>query len=199
MSEPLLDFHFLRMGTDLIRPFNPEQVNPASYNLTIGRNLIREAPDGELTESVTGTRERPTMINPGEWLLVDVSEEVEIPSDHEAQVILRSSAARAGWDHALAGYVDPGYQGRLTLEFVNCRRFQSLPIYQGLQLVQLRVCQLGRSPLRPYGLTGRYHKARQVEACKDARLEPAPIERAPGAPPRLWVAAQQPARPAPRR
>lgn len=156
-------------------------VNPASVNLTVGSTALIEVPEpdelGYLTRSslqeisLDGTTEElPHWVDPGGWILCDVEQVLHLPDDHEAQVILRSSAARRGWDHALAGFVDPGYHGRLTLEFVNCLRHSRLPIYKGQQLVQLRVYQLPQAPERPYGMTGRYHGAVEVEASKDPTI-----------------------------
>lgn len=158
-----------------------ELVNPASVNLTVGPTAEIEVPEpdrlGNYTRSrkekisLAGTsRESPYWVDPGGWILCDVEQELHLPDDHEAQVILRSSAARCGWDHALAGFVDPGYHGVLTLEFVNCLRYGRLPIYQGLQLVQLRVYRLPVAPERPYSMTGRYHRAMAVEGNKDQTL-----------------------------
>ena len=87
--------------------------------------------------------------------------------DLQGQVCLRSSAARAGWDHSFAGYVDPGYEGRLTLELRNVRSNIALPIYPGLQLVQLRIERLAAIPERLYGQTGRYQGATAVQPCLD--------------------------------
>ncbi len=157
-------------------------VNPASINLTIGSTAIIEVPEPDSLGYYTKSRqenislentsqERPYMVDAGEWINCDVEQDLHLPDDHEAQVILRSSAARQGWDHALAGFVDPGYHGRLTLEFVNCRRYGRLPIYRGLQLVQLRIYQLPQAPERPYRQTGRYYGAQRVEANKDPSLD----------------------------
>lgn len=110
------------------------------------------------------------MVSPGEWILVDVEEEVQMFGSLQGQVCLRSSAARAGWDHSFAGYVDPGYDGRLTLELRNVRSNIALPIYPGLQLVQLRIEQLAAVPERLYGQTGRYQGATAVQACLDATV-----------------------------
>lgn len=152
-----------------IEPFRLEQINPASYNLTIGNNLKEDRPYGWQDVDLTRySKEKPYFVEMGRLILCDVQEFIRIPREMEAQVILRSSAARAGWDHANAGFVDPGYQGRLTLEFVNCRSFARLPIYPGQQLVQLRFQSLDLKPEKHYGHTGRYHQAQVVEACKDS-------------------------------
>ena len=172
MSSPLVDHQLERFGlAGHIWPFNPDQVNPASYNLTLGTTAVIERPGGFADLDLSMFNERnPYMLEPGGWILTDVAEYVKIPQDHEAQVILRSSAARAGFDHALAGYVDPSYEGRLTLEFVNCLRYKALPMYPGQQLVQLRISKLNMSPDRGYDKTGRYQGAQEVEACKDPSI-----------------------------
>ena len=158
-------------------PFREGQLNPASYNLKIGTKGLVETPLAHRrkwrpsqTEIQTRTEvdlSEGYLVPPGGWILVDVEEFIRIPSNMEAQVILRSSAARRGWDHALAGFVDPGYQGRLTLEFVNCLRYESLEIRTGMELVQLKISQLDAEPERDYSQTGRYYGATEVEGCKD--------------------------------
>ncbi len=161
--------HQIRRLADLnkaIVPYNESQLNPASYNLTIGTRGIIEMPHGFEEIDLRGN----FSLAPGGWILVDVQEVIRVPPNHEAQVILRSSAARRGWDHALAGYIDPGYKGRLTLEFVNCLRHHPLPIKTGMELVQLKFSALRGSPERDYSTTGRYYDADHVEGCKDSTI-----------------------------
>lgn len=146
-----------------IRPFNEEQLNPASYNLRIGPNGLTES--GRKIDLVEGFE-----VPPGGFILTDVMEIVRVPPSHEAQVILRSSAARKGWDHALAGFVDPGYRGVLTLEFVNCLQTRPLFIQTGMELVQLKFSFLNAIPEKDYSATGRYFGASEVEACKDKTI-----------------------------
>lgn len=157
-----------------INPYAPELVNPASINLTIGDVLIVESPSGGTYEVdiSTDSQAHPFMVKPGEWILAHTAELITLGSCLEAEVCLRSSAARAGWNHALAGYVDPGWGlevggGRLTLEFQNVRRFASLPIYPGLQLVQLRLRRLSGPPSADYSQTGRYNGDKTVQGNKD--------------------------------
>lgn len=155
-----------------LTPYRPELVNPASVNLRIGTTLVVESPAGGTYEvDISGcSAGRPFLVDPGEWILTHTEEVVKLPGNFEAEVCLRSSAARAGWQHALAGYVDPSWEGRLTLEFQNVRRFQVLPIYPGLQLCQLRLTKLAQIPERGYDLTGRYQGDMTVSRNKDVRL-----------------------------
>ena len=161
----LVDWQIRRLATEnhCINPYNENQLNPASYNLRIGSKGIIETKEGRTSVNL---RDGWT-VEPGGWILTDVLEIIRVPPNKEAQVILRSSAARRGWDHALAGYVDPGYRGVLTLEFVNCLRYESLEIRAGMELVQLKISQLDSEPERDYSQTGRYYGATEVEGCKD--------------------------------
>lgn len=156
-------------------------VNPASVNLEVGDSARIEMPITNGQGVIIGSsmepldlrnfsQRKPYMLAPGAFLLTDVKQVLRLPADYEAQVILRSSAARAGFDHALAGYVDPSYCGRLTLEFVNCRRYQHLGVYPGQQLVQLRIYKLPEPPSVGYDRTGRYYMAKEVEANKDLTI-----------------------------
>ena len=162
-----------------ISPFRESQLNPASYNLTIGTKGFIESPLIGPARTADGLRSvdltQGFTLPPGGWILTDVEELISIPSNIEAQVILRSSAARKGWDHALAGFVDPGYglgnPSRLTLEFVNCLKYHSLHIQTGMEMVQIKFSLLAEVPDRGYDQTGRYHGAKSVEGCKDRTLD----------------------------
>ena len=158
-------------------PFDPAQVNPASVNLRIGTTAKIETPSGIHSLDLKPFSETtPFLVEPGGWILTDVMEAISIPPYMEGTVVLRSSAARRGWDHAMAGFIDPGYgygkgkASKLTLEFVNCLRHHSLPIYPGQALVQLRLNRLKVEPMEHYGITGRYNGATCVEGCKDPSL-----------------------------
>lgn len=155
-----------------LNPCDLSLINPASVNLRIGTVLVVESPAGGTYEVDISTNSvgNPFMVDPGEWILTHTLEIVSLPPNFEAEVCLRSSAARAGWQHALAGYVDPSWSGRLTLEFQNVRRFEVLPIYPGLQLCQLRVRQLSMTPERGYDLTGRYQGDLSVNTNQDVSL-----------------------------
>lgn len=155
-----------------ITPFDEGLVNPASVNLRIGNVLKVESPMGSMYEVDISdcTLERPFEVDPGEFILAHTQERIRILKDMQAEVCLRSSAARAGWDHCLAGYIDPGWNGVITLEFKNVRRFATLPIYPGLELCQLRVSRLDKAPECHYGLVGRYQGDAGVNGCQDPTI-----------------------------
>lgn len=164
----------LAQHSKAIQPFREEQLNPASYNLTIGGKGFVESPVIGPHRTKSGLTPvdltHGFILPPGGWILTDVEEFVRIPPNMEAQVILRSSAARKGWDHALAGYVDPSYQGRLTLEFVNCLKHHSLEIRKGMQMVQLKISRLDEMPQEGYDKTGRYFGDTEVQGNRDLSI-----------------------------
>lgn len=155
-----------------VTPFDRSLVNPASLNVRVGNYLRVESPGGEMYEVDISDCSigRPFLVDPGEFILAQTQEKIRILANMEAEVCLRSSAARAGWDHHLAGYIDPGWDGVITLEFKNNRRFAALPIYPGLELCQLRIRRLDREPERHYGITGRYQGDTQVNGCQDPTI-----------------------------
>lgn len=70
-----------------------------------------------------------------------------------AELRLKSSAARAGLDHALAGWIDPGFRGQLTLEL---HAHRPVELITGKCYVQFVVAACLAAPERSYQVTGRY-------------------------------------------
>ena len=58
-------------------------------------------------------------LNPKEFVLASSMEFLDLPEDICGFVTLRSSAARLGIDHGLAGWIDPGFTGNITFELIN--------------------------------------------------------------------------------
>ncbi|MFB6265730.1 MAG: dCTP deaminase, partial [Candidatus Nanohaloarchaea archaeon] len=64
--------------------------------------------------------EEGVIIHPGEFILGSSLETVNVPDDLVARVEGRSSYGRLGIVvHATAGFVDPGFEGQITLEMQN--------------------------------------------------------------------------------
>ena len=148
----------------MIEPFDPELVNPASYDVTLGDNLLVENDNGSFTEF--SIKDRTFYMPPGAFVLAHTVEYVRIPNNMECIFQLKSSRGREGYGHQLAGYIDPGFHGRVTLELHNSRRFAELPLSAGLRIGQLRFAKLDETPMRTYAITGRYHNAESVETSK---------------------------------
>ena len=87
------------------------------------------------------------------FLLATTEEYVELPSDITAFVEGRSSIGRMGLFIQNAGWVDPGFKGRITLELYNAN---SLPIklQSGRRICQLVFCKRDQAAQNPYN--GKY-------------------------------------------
>lgn len=130
-----------------IEPFNPENVNPASIDLTLGESYI----DLETGEELGGS----FVLEPGQAILATTVEYIKLPPRYAASVYLKSSLARNGLDHALAGWVDPGFEGNLTLELHSHRPIKLSP---GERIIQLVLLIMYKEPESPY--IGRYQGQR---------------------------------------
>lgn len=98
------------------------------------------------------------VLHPGSFVLACTEEKVTIPSDLVGQVDGRSSIGRLGVAvHVTAGFIDPGFEGRITLELANLGRL-AVKLYAGMRLCQLVLYQLSSPAKRPYGHPDRKSK-----------------------------------------
>lgn len=139
----------------LVEPFEPDHLNPASIDVTLGNTILIESVNGDFTP--VSIEKDEFFMAPGDFVLAHTAEYVRIPNGLESVFQLKSSRGREGYEHALAGYIDPGFHGRITLELSNVRRYKHLPLRAGMRIGQLRFSTLEALPLRPYSITGRYH------------------------------------------
>ncbi len=79
-----------------------------------------------------------------------------MPNGCAGELCLRSTAARMGLDHSLAGFVDPGFHGTLTVELKNNKQNGSIILHRSQRLFQLVVHRLTLPTLNPYGERGHY-------------------------------------------
>jgi dCTP deaminase len=157
-------------STGLVEPFISDNVQGSSIDLTLGGSIKIETPkleNGDLTKAHWDTQPidgDPYYLAPGEFILAHTDEVITIPEGCAAMVLLRSSAARAGYEHSLAGWCDPGFTGQLTLELRNNCRYHHLPVEAGMRLCQLIVHKLDEEAINHYGLRGNYQGQTGVTA-----------------------------------
>jgi len=153
----------------LVSPFQGELVNPASLDVRLGENLLVELPTtvSMMPFSIAGhTQEKPFMLQPHEFVLAETMEEFQLPDCVAGQLALKSSRAREGIEHLLAGYIDPGYQGRLTLELQNARSMHAVPLWPGMRIAQIVFHKMSMLPGQSYAVTGRYQGDTAVQGSK---------------------------------
>jgi dCTP deaminase len=154
----------------MVVPFNEDLLNPASLDVTLGGTILVEVTHTRELEPIDITHHTeadPFWMAPGEFFLAETQEIFNLPDHVGAQFVLKSSRAREGWDHAEAGWCDPGWYGsRLTMELKNGRRHHSLPIWPGMKVGQMKFLLVSGRVERSYAVTGRYNADLAVTASK---------------------------------
>jgi dCTP deaminase len=155
----------LLAGRIVIDPFDPDDIQPSSVDLHLGDRfqVFRNSrypyidpsmeQDG-LMELVDATEQEPFVLHPGEFVLGATIERIGLPNDIVARLEGKSSLGRLGLlIHSTAGYVDPGWEGTLTLELSNVA---NLPIVltPGMAIGQISFSQMTTPVDRPYGSAG---------------------------------------------
>lgn len=146
-----------------IDPYDESNVEPASVDLRLGRVFKRPQPS-----KLTSTKRyvslsddesaieweavnSPLHLDPGEFVLASTLETVTIPKDLVAHVLGRSSLGRLGISvHQTAGYIDPGFEGQITLELSN-HGPSPVELCEGDRICQIVFEELSSSAMKPYG------------------------------------------------
>lgn len=152
----------LAAGRLVIEPLHEANIQPASIDLQLDRvfRIFRvtrrpfvdvRQPMDDLTELVTIEDDEPFIIQPGTFVLGSTLESVTLPDDIVARVDGRSSLGRLGLlVHATAGYIDPGWTGKLTLELSNQSQMP-IALYYGMKISQISFLRMSTPVDRPYG------------------------------------------------
>jgi dCTP deaminase len=149
-------------GRIAIDPFDDELVQPSSVDVRVDRffRVFRNArypyidvkrPMEDLTELVEIDGDEPFILHPGEFVLGSTLERVTLPDDLVARLEGKSSLGRLGLlIHSTAGFIDPGWDGHVTLELSNVANLP-ITIYVGMKIGQLSFVQMTEPADTPYG------------------------------------------------
>lgn len=154
----------LESGRVQLDPTDMGMIQPSSVDVRMDRffrlfdnhkypYIDPEAEQPELTRLVEVAEGEAFVLHPGEFVLGSTFESVTLPDDIAARVEGKSSLGRLGLlTHATAGFVDPGFQGHITLELSNVA---TLPIklWPGMKIGQLCFFRLTSPSESPYGST----------------------------------------------
>lgn len=92
----------------------------------------------------------PFIVQPGEFVLGVTMEKIKLPDDIVARCEGRSSIGRLGIIiHSTAGYVDPGFEGTITLEITNINRMP-VALYPGMRIGQFAFQKMTSAAAIPY-------------------------------------------------
>lgn len=154
---------FLQEGSLSISPLEAEQIQPASVDIRLGNtfSMVEDTPDGIITmENVirykTITADTYLLL-PGQFVLATTMEYFRLPDNLTAFVEGRSSLGRMGLFIQNAGWVDPGFEGEITLELFNANRC-AIRLHTGRRVGQLVFAQMDAPALVPY--QGKYQGQR---------------------------------------
>lgn len=130
----------------VVEPFVDGHVQPASIDLRLGSKFRTD--EREVTHFET------CAIYPGQFLLGHTIEWINLPACYAARVEGRSSWGRLGLlVHATAGFIDPGFEGHITLELYNLTR-KTIRLPVGERICQITLFQLTSPAEHPYGSPG---------------------------------------------
>jgi dCTP deaminase len=152
----------LEEGRIVIDPYDASLLQPSSVDVRVD-NLFRvfrnnrypfidvKQPQEELTELVEVERDTPFILHPGEFVLGSTLERIGLADDLVARLEGKSSLGRLGLlIHSTAGFIDPGWDGHVTLELSNVANLP-ITIYPGMKIGQISFMQMTEAAETPYG------------------------------------------------
>src|SRR4249920_819799 len=155
----------LEEGRIVIDPYDASLMQPSSLDVRVDR-LFRvfrnsrypfidvKVDQSELTELVEVADAEPFILHPGEFVLGATLERVTLGDDLVARLEGKSSLGRLGLQvHSTAGFIDPGFDGHVTLELANV---SNLPItlYAAMKVGQISFLEMTTPAAKPYGSSG---------------------------------------------
>lgn len=161
-----------------IAPYDPRRLQPVSYDLTLGDSFRRIRNDVHTIDTAdtgqyddahhyglvpswhnhTSGHALPAngyTLRPGDFLLACTAETITLSPSMAARVEGKSSLGRLGIAvHITAGFIDPGFEGQITLEIANLAPV-SVILHPGMPIAQI-VFEPVTPPMSDYSKTGHY-------------------------------------------
>jgi dCTP deaminase len=155
----------LSEGRIEVEPYDEDLLQPSSLDVRVDRFFrvfrnsrypfidVKEEME-DLTELVEIGEAEPFILHPGEFVLGSTLERIKLPDDLVARLEGKSSLGRLGLlIHSTAGFIDPGWDGHVTLELSNVANLP-ITIYYAMKIGQLSFVQLTEPAETPYGADG---------------------------------------------
>jgi dCTP deaminase len=152
----------LEAGVLQIEPLEPAFIQPSSVDLRVGNGfrvfvnhrysqIDPRDPQPDLTQLVEVAEGEPFMLHPGEFVLGSTLERVKLGNAVVARLEGKSSLGRLGLlIHSTAGFIDPGFEGHITLELSNVATLP-IAIYPGMKIGQVSFYEMTTEADLPYG------------------------------------------------
>ncbi len=152
----------IESGRMKIDPYDAGMVQPSSIDVRLDRyfrvfenhkypHIDPAVEQADLTRPVEVDGEDAFILHPGEFVLASTYELFSLPDDLAARLEGKSSLGRLGLlTHSTAGWIDPGFNGHVTLELSNVA---TLPIklWPGMKIGQMCLFRTSSPTEYPYG------------------------------------------------
>lgn len=161
--------NMLKESKLILSSIEQDQIQPASIDIRLGNtfSILEDVPSGVITldkkiKYKTITTDTYVLL-PGQFILATTMEYVSLPSNITAFVEGRSSIGRMGLFIQNAGWVDPGFEGEITLELFNANRC-AIELKAGRRVGQLVFAEMDENAECSY--MGKYQGQRGATGSK---------------------------------
>ena len=143
-------------------PYVPH-IGPASIDLTLDEDAQfikrnpkskcyqrRPMPEYRSVKLVDSNEdEKLVYLEPGEFCLASTYEKIDLDTQHAGFIVGRSSWGRLGLQVENAGFIDPGFMGKVTLELINFAPYP-IPLIPSTRICQLVLLALDKPAVQGY-------------------------------------------------
>lgn len=155
----------LASGRLRVTPTAPYEIQPCSIDVRLDRyftvfenhrySYIDPAEHQPfLTQRIEVESGQPFILHPGEFVLASTYERFILPDDMAARLEGKSSLGRLGLlTHSTAGWIDPGFDGTVTLELSNVANLP-IKLWPGMKIGQVCFFNTSSPVDQPYGRMG---------------------------------------------
>ena len=174
---------YIADGAITLEPFDAELIQPASVDIKLDNNfrtftnsrhpvIPADNPPADLTQLVHVCDNEQFILHPGEFVLASTIEYLTLGDNIAARLEGKSSMGRIGlMIHSTAGFIDPGFEGQITLELSNVARLP-LALTPRMKIGQLSFIELSSPCEFPYGSPKLGSKYQHQQGPTPSRTEP---------------------------
>lgn len=145
-----------------IDPFDADLIQPSSIDVRMDRffrvfnnsrytHIDPKQQQDDLTSLVEVAEGDAFVLHPGEFVLGATLETFKLPAHYAGRLEGKSSLGRLGLlTHSTAGFIDPGFEGHITLELSNVANLP-ITLWPGMKVGQLAIFSMSSPAEIPYG------------------------------------------------
>lgn len=147
----------LKLGDIIIYPITKESVQPASVDVRLSNHFLEPVYSGSVVDldkpinynEFIADSHNGFVIRPHNFVLASTMEYINLPTNITAWIEGRSSIGRIGLFIQNAGWIDPGFEGTITLELFNASN-SSIRLIPGTRVGQIIFAELDNKCDNPY-------------------------------------------------